>query len=242
MPGSVLGNAPDIKGRILLEGTNSPIPGVWVSWRHSYNRYVPLPSQTRYTITDNAGNFVFEDWQKFSCAQKSNSEIFKIYNYQDYKRYGPKKNAWSQSHFTLIDANLDGKLDFPLVPEWSDQTCSSPPDINGFGCNENPHQLTVILPYNWYGHFDTIPAVDINNIDGTVTLADIYYHPQKTVTPSPALTPSSTLTPTSVPTSTVTPMPTTTETATPTMTPTPTPTTKPKAWLKIEGGDVYIHQ
>lgn len=74
-------SAPQILGQIVIDGTNSPVAGVWVEWKDK-------KGNTRYAQTDNNGDYNFLTWG--NCF---NTEQLDVLNK------------------TKIDANLDGAID-----------------------------------------------------------------------------------------------------------------------------------
>lgn len=191
------GAHPRMYGYVRNANTNAPIPNVWVRWRIGQCGTVchcPGMNKTEeaYVLTDATGRFYFREM---------------------YAEWPTDINALGR----MIDTNFDGTNDDEQIPRYTGPDCYRAPGFGkvitwNFGCSENTHTFTAIVPNGWNGNFSTA-SNDMNNIAGEVNVGTIYYTP---VTPTPTPRPN---TPSPTPTRTATPRPS----ASPTRTPTPTP-------------------
>ncbi|PIR08703.1 hypothetical protein COV53_01635 [Candidatus Gottesmanbacteria bacterium CG11_big_fil_rev_8_21_14_0_20_37_11] len=175
----VIATAPEVHGRVLRQDTNAPIPDVWVRWS---DLEPPARSQNehgvRFTKTNTNGEFTFCSWQKSAtCADVA-----------------------SCNNNVMIDTDWNSSNESRLA-QTSDGYCSS-----GFGCSENSHKFTAVVPAGWLGLFTTVSGYDLhidqmNNVEQPVDIGIFYYVP-----PTPTATP--TITPTATPMPTLTPSPT----------------------------------
>ncbi len=123
-------------------------------------------------------------------------------------------------HDTLIDPDQDGTSD---VHKASVATPAR------FGCAQNPHQFSLIVPKSWTGNAQDSTLV-INNVTFMNGAHDFTLPPLEYSNPTVLPTATSTPTPTVTPTVTITITPSPSPTPTPTVfapSPTPTPTRPP---------------
>ncbi|KKS97531.1 MAG: hypothetical protein UV73_C0008G0051 [Candidatus Gottesmanbacteria bacterium GW2011_GWA2_43_14] len=125
--------APGVEGRVVVEDTGAPIPGVWVRWEDSWGN-------SRYVQTDSEGKFFYISWQDRSV--KRNVEFN-----------------------TMVDTDLDGVEDSKL----------SSTNDRGYGCHQNPHSFTAVVPTGWQGSFTTVSGQLFSNVGFTYNVGDIYY-------------------------------------------------------------------
>ncbi len=176
---SVYANIPDIQGYVQVQGTNTPVAGVWVKLTNSASQNsncVPgAIDQSRYALTDANGKYTFVSWTTA----------------------GGKVNVGK-----MIDTNLDGVNDAEEYPSFdSCDPTGTPGSI--FACGHDPFKIEVIRPYNWNGTFDKYgdsvkdPCIFCLN-NGTYVYdipVTLYYHPPaptNTPTPTPTRTPTPT--------------------------------------------------
>lgn len=148
--------APDVEGYVLTK-TGNPVYHVGSDGsRHGvWVRWTDSSNDARLVQADPyTGRFLFPSWHLLTDAQR-------------------------QAQFTnYVDSNLDGTADTPqayaVVAGVYNQL-----DI-GFGCGQNPHTFTAILPYGWGGSFSTLgnlTLININNSTATVFVGSVNYLP-----------------------------------------------------------------
>ena len=110
-----------------------------------------------------------------------------------------------QMYQTMIDTDHDGvpeSRECNVIPEGREKDV---PD--GFGCRQNPHKITAVMPKNWTGGFsapppfEAIPGNKLNNSMAEAKVVDIIYDPNYRPPPSVTATgtrpPNITVTPAS---------------------------------------------
>ena len=158
-------DGPVVQGRVITDGTNAPVAGIWVKWTENYGTQYE-GSGYRYAQTDSNGYFSFPFWASVNQNQATNQPI---------------------------DTNLDGKNDaYAAIVDLSRPTPWVPGGgttlAEHFGCGEVPHAFTGVVPVAWAGgRFSVSAGVGFANVAGIVTVSDIIYTPAPpTPTPTPA--------------------------------------------------------
>jgi hypothetical protein len=69
--GRVEAASPNVVGRVVTSGTNTPVVGVWVKWTDNDGNF-------RHEKTDNNGNFIFPSWQDLSDSDRNTQMTTRI--------------------------------------------------------------------------------------------------------------------------------------------------------------------
>lgn len=110
----------------------------------------------RYAQTDGNGNYFFKSWQRLAPQERHHERVTNV----DVNGSGVKNTK-----IAFLKPGLDS--------------------FDGFGCGQNPHNLTAIMPVTAFGAFKTV-TLDVNNVPVTVTPPPI--QPEPSVTPGPTAT------------------------------------------------------
>lgn len=177
-------NAPDVRGKVYLNGTTSPIVTdnpLWVRWTDGRNN-------VRYTRL-NGDTYYFNGWQTYERDPA----------YIEFHTWIKPNNPEVPERIELDDnVNLSNQGYVRKISTMERVDCGDSVScfLIGFGCGENPpdapldHRITIMLPTTWGGSFsqinfdmnNSITGVQDNTSSGKNRINDIYY------TPPPPLT------------------------------------------------------
>ncbi|RJQ37337.1 carboxypeptidase regulatory-like domain-containing protein [Candidatus Microgenomates bacterium] len=170
--GNSFADAPIVNGYVRNTVTNAAIPGVWVKWADSIGN-------VRYAQTNSAGFYSFPSWQTSYGYGPGGA-------YQYYAVYDGSERT------TPININLDGtvctsanidNVRCAMKATIADANLGNPG--GGFGCDQQPNNFTVVLPYNFGGSFSALILTDafnpINNAIASQDIPDLYYTPPQVV-------------------------------------------------------------
>lgn len=146
---------PTVSGRVIMDGTNTPISGVWVRWKDSNGG-------TWYTKTDSSGRYSFEDLSGMKPKDIGDMLDNSIDTNGDGAKEA-KELVFPNSDEQNGQGNGNGNKNFDLS--------------SNFNSLANTHSFTAIVPAAWSGTFNTVSGVALNSAASSYSVADIIFTP-----------------------------------------------------------------